>query len=312
VSPSDSRRSELNGAIAAAVGSTSVGFVPFFIIGLQQAGVGTVSSLSWRYAVALAVLIPLALWRHRLVEEWRRGGKWLTLNALTLGVFQVYCYFSAIERLPTSVVVTIFYFYPVLALVLDRLLFGIPFGPATLASVLVIVFGVGLTSLPGLLGATLDPVGVGLVLMSALGYSFYIAAAYPVTKAVAPLASAVFIYGAYGLVFGTIAMVMGFHAPPSPELWANVLFIGTLGGALQILSFAYALPRLSSSGYAVIVCLEFVTVVLAGVVLLGERLVGVQWVGIGLVLAGIVLVRLMRAAELARRTAAVTVASKRA
>lgn len=43
-----------------------------------------------------------------------------------------------------------------------------------------------------------------------------------------------------------------------------------------------------------IVCLEVVTVVLAGVVLLNEGLIAVQWIGIALVLGGIVVARARR------------------
>ena len=286
--------SEIKAVLAAAIGSTSVGFVPFFVTGLQEAGVDTVSTLVWRYVVALAILAPLAIWRHNLVDEWRRGGRWLVVNALTLGTVQVYCYFKAIETLPTSVVVTIFFFYPVLTLVLDRVLFGIPVTAAAIGAVALIITGVGLISFPGLVGATLDPTGIMLSVLTAVGYAAYIAAAYPVTKTVAPLASAVFIYGSYALAFGAASLVHGFKLPPQPELWLNILFIGTLGGALQILSFSYALPRLASSGYAVIVCLELVTVVLAGVWLLGEQLSPLQCAGIGLVLCGILLARARR------------------
>jgi len=292
----DQRSIELKAVLAAAIGSISVGFVPMLVSELQRTGMDTVSALVWRYIVALSILVPLALWQHRLLEEWRRGGKWLVLNGVTLGVFQVYCYFKAVETLPTSVVVTLFYCYPVLALALDRALFRIPVTATMLVAVVVIVAGVALTSLPGLSGTMhLDPTGVMFAGLSALGYAIYIAAAYPYTKAVSPLASAVFIYGSFGTVFGLIAAVKGFALPVSPELWLNVLFIGTLGGALQIMSFAYALPRLASSGYAVIVCLEVVTVVLAGVFLLGERLLPIQWLGIAMVLGGILLARIRRA-----------------
>lgn len=290
----DPRSAELKAIAVAALGSISVGFVPMFITGLQKAGMSTVTSLVWRYIVALAILIPLALWRHQLAEEWRRGGKWLVLNGLTLGTFQVFCYFKAIETLPTSVVVTLFYFYPVMALALDRFLFQIPVRLTTVLGVMTIVAGVALTSAPGFAGATLELTGVLFVAMSALGYALYIAAAYPVTKTVAPIASAVFIYGAYAVSFGIAAYVEGFSFPSAEHLWLNVLFIGSLGGALQILSFSYALPRLASSGYAAIVCLEVVTVVLAGVLIIGERLDAIQWLGIALVIGGIFLSRASR------------------
>jgi len=288
------RSVELRAVAVAAIGSISVGFVPFFVTGMQRAGVDTVSSLLWRYLVALAVLVPLCLWRHSLVDEWRRGGKWLVLIGMTLGTLQVFLYFKSLETIPTSVAVTIFYFYPVLALAIDRLLFAITITPATVLAVAVIVVGVALTSLPDLLGAVLDARGMLLALLSACGYAIYIAAAYPLTRQVSPIASAMFLYGSFGAVFGAIALVKGYALPPAPVLWWNVLFIGTLGGALQILSFSYALPRLASSGYSVIVCLEVVTVVLVGVVLLGEALQPVQWFGVVMVLAGIVLARSRR------------------
>jgi drug/metabolite transporter (DMT)-like permease len=285
---------ELKAALAAAIGSISVGFVPFFVTGLQRAGIDTVSTLLWRYIIALAILVPLALWRHQLIHEWRRGGRWLVLNGMIAGTLQVYCYFKAIETLPTSVVVTIFYCYPVLTLLLDRVLFGMRVTAVTLVAVATIVLGVGLTSLPGFAGATLDPTGVTYAALAAVIYAIYIAAAYPITRNVEPIATAVFIYGSFAVVFGAVASVSGFALPPTPDLWVNVLFIGTVGGALQILSFSYALPKLASSGYAVIVCLEVVTVVLAGVVLLGERLVPIQWLGITLVLVGILVARRRR------------------
>jgi probable blue pigment (indigoidine) exporter len=291
---SDPRSAELKAVAVAAIGSISVGFVPMFVSGLQTTGMNTVSALTWRYIVALSVLLPLALWRHHLVEEWRRGGKWLVLNGLTLGTLQVFCYFKAVETLPTSVVVTLFYFYPVMALAVDRFLFGFPIRTTAALGVGTIVAGVALTSSPGFASATLDPQGVIFVAIAALGYTLYIAAAYPVTKRVAPIASAVFIYGAYLVAFGLAAGIQGFSLPSAPHLWLNILFIGTLGGALQILSFSYALPRLAASGYAAIVCLEFITVVLAGVFLIGERLEAIQWAGIALVLGGIFLSRASR------------------
>jgi len=278
----------------ASLGSISVGFVPMFVSELQKAGMSTISALVWRYIVALAILLPLALWRHKLADEWSRGGKWLVLNGLTLGTAQVFCYFTAVETLPTSVVVTLFYFYPVMTLAVDRFLFGLPIRPTTILGVVTILAGVALTSSPGFASATLDLRGVFFVVLAALGYTVYMAAAYPMTKKVAPIASAVFIYGSYLVSFGIVAFFHGFTWPSEPHLWLSVLYIGSLGGALQILSFSYALPRLAASGYAAIVCLEFVTVVLVGVFLIGEWLTPIQWIGIVLVLGGIFLSRASR------------------
>jgi drug/metabolite transporter (DMT)-like permease len=76
--------------------------------------------------------------------------------------------------------------------------------------------------------------------------------------------------------------------------WARLFAIATVGGALQISSFAYALPRLSASGYSIIVSLELVTVTILGVAVLGEDLTLVQSIGIALVVIGIIVERLLR------------------
>lgn len=226
MSNSDSQSVELKAALVAAIGSISVGFVPFFAVGLQRAGFDTVSLLLWRYIIALAILVPLALAFHRLADEWQRGGRWLMLNGLLVGTFLVFCYFKAIETLPTSVVITIFYCYPILTLALDRVIYRMPVSTVTLVAVGTIIIGVALTSLPGLVGAKLDPRGVAFAAMSAVAYAIYVATAYPFTRNVAPIASAVFIYGSFAIAFGVATLFSGLATPPRPELWLNLLFIG--------------------------------------------------------------------------------------
>jgi drug/metabolite transporter (DMT)-like permease len=287
---------ELKAAAAAAIGSICVGFVPLFFSGLQKAGLETASVLFFRYAIALVVLVPVALARSPgIADEWRRGGAHLFLNGLVLGSAQTFCYFKAIETLPTSVVVTVFYTYPLATILIDRFVFRLPLYGSTIVAAFAVLIGVALTSLPGLGGARLDPTGLTFAAGSAIGYAVYIAIAYPATQRVSPFTSATCIYASMATAFGLVALSRGISLPPTPELWLSLLFIGTLGGALQILAFSYALPRLSSSGYALIVSLELVTVVLAGVLLLGETMLAIQGADIVLVLAGILFERLMRA-----------------
>ena len=104
------RSIELKAAAAAATGSICVGFSPLFVSGLQKAGLETVSILFMRYVIALVFLLPLALWQAgALGAEWRRGGRWLYVNGITLGALQTFCYFRAIETVATSIVITVFF-----------------------------------------------------------------------------------------------------------------------------------------------------------------------------------------------------------
>ena len=111
---------------AAALGSSLVGTVPYFAIGLYHGGMDVASVLLGRYAIALMILIPLAVWTSPgLRAEWNAAGRGLFLNGLTLGVAQTYTYFRAVESFPSSVVITVFFVYPMIMLVVDRYLFSI-------------------------------------------------------------------------------------------------------------------------------------------------------------------------------------------
>jgi hypothetical protein len=56
------RGGEARAVAVAALGSSLVGTVPYFAIGLYRSGMDVASVLVWRYWIALVVLIPLAWW----------------------------------------------------------------------------------------------------------------------------------------------------------------------------------------------------------------------------------------------------------
>jgi drug/metabolite transporter (DMT)-like permease len=282
--------------LAAAVGSICVGTVPTFAIGLYKSGIDVSSLLFWRYWLALSLLIPLAIYTSAgLATEWRNSGRGLFINGITLGVFQTFGYFRAIETLPSSIVVTIFFTYPMFAVLLDQVVYGRKARWPTLLAVLLIFVGVVLTGWPHLRLGEVDPVGLICALLTPLAFSVYIAIAYRFTREATPFAGAAFIYLGLACGFAIVTLVLGLKLPVGPEGWLRLLAIATVGGVLQISSFAYALPRLSASGYSIIVSLELVTVALLGVVVLGEHLSLLQSVGIVLVVTGVIVERLLRA-----------------
>jgi drug/metabolite transporter (DMT)-like permease len=301
------RGGEVRAVLVALLGSSLVGSVPMFATGLYRAGMDVQSLLFWRYAIALCVLWPLAIrFSSSLGQEWRLGGMALFLNALTLGMLQTYTYFRAVEGMPSSVVVTIFFTYPILTLALDRFLFGKPVATGSLAAVALVFTGALVTGWPALSFAGGDPIAVACAILTPVGFSIYIAVAYRFTLRTSALAGAAFIYSGMAVAYASIVLATGLKPPQGATGWASVLWIAIVGGALQISSFAYALPRLSAGAYSIIISMELVTVVLLGVAVLGEVLSTWQAMGIALVAAGIVADRLARA-----RTAVGAVAGDR-
>lgn len=265
-------------------------------IGLYAQGLSVPSVLFWRYWVALVVLWPLAfLTSPNLGHDWRQARRALFINGATLGMLQTFTYFRAVQALPSSVVVTIFFAYPVITLVIDRVVFGRIARAGSVAAVAMIFLGALLVGWPSLRFDTGDPLALACAIATPLLFSVYIAIAYRFTRQVSHFAGAASIYSGLATGYALVALVMGLGVPSGLSGWGSVLAIGLIGGALQISSFAYALPRLSSSGYSIIVSLELVTVVLIGVLILKEPLSSVQAGGVLLVAVGIVTDRIARA-----------------
>lgn len=287
---------ELKAVAAALIGSTLVGSVPMFATGLYKDGMGAASLLFWRYWIAMAVLLPLALWTSPSVrDDWKRAGRGLFFNAITLGAFQTFTYFRALESLPSSIVVTIFFTYPILTLAFDRFIFRLPVGLGSLLAVGLVFCGALLTGWPSLSLAAVDPVGIGCAIATPIVFSAYMAISYRFTRQTSPFVGAACIYGGLAYAYAMVAMLFGLTLPSNAGGWGSLLWIGIFGGLIQISAFAYALPRLSSSGYSIVISIELVTVVLLGVLVLGERLSTIQMAGVGLVVLGIISDRILRA-----------------
>ncbi|MEO8651281.1 MAG: DMT family transporter [Hyphomicrobiaceae bacterium] len=280
----------------AAFGSSLVGTVPYFAIGLYHGGMDVASVLLGRYCIALIVLIPLAVWTSPgLRAEWSAAGRGLFLNGLILGVLQTYTYFRAVSAVPSSVVITVFFVYPMIMLAIDRYLFSIPVRWSSIAAVGLIFTGAMLAGWPSLSLGNADPIGIFCVLATPFVYSAYVAIAYRYTRQASPFAGASAIYLGIGLGYAIIVAFSGLKLPADAGAWRSLLAIAIVGGVIPVVSFSYALPRLSGARYSIIVSLELVTVVMIGVFLLGEKLSPIQFAGIALVGVGIIADRLVRA-----------------
>lgn len=287
--------SELKAVLIAVVSSICVGMVPFMARELQTSGVDTISLLCLRCGVGVCVLVPLAAMRGQFPGPVSRRNALALYGGGLFAAFQSFCYYKSMETVATSIAGTIFFAYPIFTLFIDRFVLGQIVPRSTVIAVLMIFLGVVLASLPSLHGAKAGGFGLFLVALTPLLYATYITVTYGFTRSVPTFTAAYLIYLGQLTAFGSAALMSGLKLPETATGWLAVLAMGTIGGSLQVASFAYALPRLSSSGYAVVVSLELVTVVMLGVALLGEHLTAAQVAGIALVLSGVLLDRLLRA-----------------
>jgi drug/metabolite transporter (DMT)-like permease len=282
-------------ALAAIAGSVMVGFMPILARHLYADGIDAPSMLWWRYAIALpALMIAAAATRLDVVAAWR-GRAWrIALVGATLGAGQTICFWESIKTLDTSVAVLLFYTYPALTLVVDRVFFKRPIRARAALCVALILVGAGFITLPGLRGGTIDPRGLAWAIPSPLIYVFYLAANSVLLRRQPPLAGALCLYLGMALTFGVTCLYQGLDVPREPDTWLVLLCVALGPGALTITLFSYSVPILGASSYAIIANLELVTVVTVGISLLGEPMSPERAGGGALIVAGIVGYGLLR------------------
>jgi drug/metabolite transporter (DMT)-like permease len=133
------------------VGSILYGTVPYFSVSLYKSGLNAESVLFLRYWCGLAVIAPIA------VLSGRRGPKpalasalLVALSAALIGTTYVLLYFEALYRIPSSIAILLFFTYPLLTLLLERIVFRTPVPPVMSAAAILIAIGSGLTIGKGL------------------------------------------------------------------------------------------------------------------------------------------------------------------
>jgi len=263
--------------------------MPILAQHLYAEGIDPPSMLLWRYAIALpAPLMAAAATRTDLVAAWR-GGAWrIVLVGTTLGAGQTITFWESIKTLDTSLAALLFYTYPALTLVLDRVLFNRPIRRSAALCVAIILIGAGFITLPGLRGGTIDLRGLAWAIPSPLIYVFYLAANSVLLRGQKPLAGAVCIYSGMALAFVAIGIATGLDVPGTAHAWSLMVLAALIPGALVITLFSYSVPRLGPSSYAIIANLELVTVVIVGVTLLGETMSPERAAGGVLIIGGII------------------------
>ena len=261
-------------------------------VGLQRSGIDTASMLFWRYFFALSLLLPIALLlRQKLRAGWSEGGRSLFLTSLTLGAFQTFCYFRAVEFIPTSVAVLFFYAYPLMTLLLQRVLQGRQAPVQTLFACLLILAGAAAMAHGALWQAELPLAGVLLAAIVPVSYGFYAIRMATLAGRLPSLSGAIFIQCGLLSSYAAMTLFSGLRMGGDAWAWLHLFAIASIGSAIPMFIMAYSLPRLGAAGFGVMSSFELVTVVFFGVLLLGEELSPTQWIGVACVLAGMMIYR---------------------
>jgi drug/metabolite transporter (DMT)-like permease len=297
-SPARAPRSvQLTGALMCAGSAAAFGAMAIFGKLAYDAGVGVLTLLMVRFALAAPPLWGLWALRGR-----RRAGSRLPRGrrlaiAFALGAIgytaQAALFFVALTRIDAALTALVLYLYPSFVTIAAAAL-GRDSLDRVRAAALVLAFGgLVLVLFTGASGEV-DALGVALALCSALSYTAYILISETAVAGTDPLSlSALVCTGAAtslvlaGLVSGRADL--GFDAIG----WLWLAAIAAVSTVLAILLFFAGLSRVGPSRASIISTVEPLVTVLLAFVVFGEALTAAQLLGGALVLASVVLLQTM-------------------
>jgi drug/metabolite transporter (DMT)-like permease len=267
-----------------ALSAASFGAMAVLVKIARAAEVDLFSILALRFAIASAVLVPLAAARKARLPTARVVAALLLLGGIGY-VAHSFCFYTALEYSSAGLAALLMYLYPALVALGGAIFFGDRLGKARLAALALAFAGTVLAIDPG---GSARPLGMALALACAAIYATYILVCSRVTRGVDPMvSSSVIIIGA-AIIYGAIAAVRGSPLPGTSGGWIAVLAIALISTAFAIAAFFAALERIGPTPAAIGSTLEPAVTVALGAAFLGERLSPMQLVGGALIVAAVI------------------------
>ena len=277
--------------------SVTFGLIPLFTLPLMHAGLASDSILFYRFITAtIALGLMIVVKKESFKVVWRDVPIIVVLAVFytASSMFLLYGY----EAMGAGVATTLHFTYPVFVTLLMLVIFRERASWVTWTAVVLAICGVAKLSLDGT-ELKLDPMGVVIVLLSAVGYASYIIA---VNKSrVRDMHSrklAFYVFVLTTIIFG-IKNMLGDGVQPLPDAWSvvNVVLLAVAPTVISNITLLLAVRNIGGTLTSILGALEPVTAVCIGALVFGEAFTLSEAIGIALILTAVVLVILNRSIQ---------------
>ena len=304
-SPDGARRAEVTGAAFIALAAVCFGTLGPLSRVAADAGVSSLTLVTWRAAVGAAVVavfiaarMAAGSARPAALRDIPRRDRWFMLAAAVANTLLNFSVFVAFGRISIALALLVFYLYPALVALVSVIWFGERLDGVRWTA-LAISFGGLVLVLAGAEGGVgrVDPLGIGLAFVGGLAQVFYVLAArHGFAHVPGPQAAALTMGGAAGLYLVIAALtgaVGGLVAPiaSASALWP-VLVAGVIGAGIPTVAYITGIRRLGPSRASILAMLEPVVGVLLAAWVLAEHPTVVQLAGGALIITAAVLLQL--------------------
>ncbi|HQA28145.1 MAG TPA: EamA family transporter [Brevefilum fermentans] len=242
----------------------------------------------WRFTIAAPVLWLILLFRKKpigkaLKRPWR---------FLVLGCVYAASNFSAIfavQRLPSSIYIIIFFIYPSLV-ILYSMIRGSAVPRLVWLGLPLSMVGMLLASIDFSSTFVVDPIGVLITVVNAGAVATYMILSEKVFANVDDKLAGTAVVFTGAMLSGCILIpVLGISAPTTPQGWALLGSLSIFGTLIPILAMNYGLSLLTAARGASIIAGQPVVNILLGMLVFNEKLTFQQWIGGGLVILAVIL-----------------------
>ncbi|RAP36253.1 hypothetical protein B1207_08890 [Legionella quinlivanii] len=193
-------------------------------------------------------------------------------------------YFQASKHIGSGLAMIIFYTYPVMVMITNKMVFRISI--SKLYYPVLLMIGCGLILLThGSINGNLDLSGILFSLIAAFLYALYIICGKKSPVPALP-ASLMLCLGCLPTCFFAAWLEQSFSVPNGFHNWINLLGLSILCTALPIMCLLKGLQYLNTVQASILSVLEPIFVLLFGMLLLGEQINLIQMAGVIVLLGG--------------------------
>lgn len=277
---------EHKGVLYAISSGLCFGLLGYFGVTLMHAQLSVYTMLFWRFVVGSVVVGLLLIPHYKTMFRQPKELFKVFLYGVSFYSITAILYFIACKYISTGLAMVTFFTYPVIVILLNKLLYKAEIPKSYYGAVALILLG--MLFLGGNQEVKCDFFGLSLGIASAVSYAAYLIVSKNST--VSPLISTLVVsLGCVVTCFVGAYMGGSFFVPHDFNMWMNILALGTLCTALPILLLLKALKYISSEKASLLSVLEPIFVLIFGVLLLDETISSTQMIGVAIVLLGALL-----------------------
>ncbi len=281
------------GYILALISSAAFGLIPLFSLPLLHAGMSAESVLFYRFFFgALLMGCVVLARRYPLAGPLSELGRLAAMSALYM--LAALLMILGFAYLPSGVAATLQFLYPVMVMLIMVIFFREKLRLTTVCAILLALCGVFL--LGGGMGdnKAVQPLGVVLLLLSALSNALYIVGLH-VAK---PRKMTGLVVTFWVLAFGALICLANalatrtFSLPDTLEELGVAFLLAAVTAALSNLTLVLAVQRIGSTMTSVLGVMEPPTAVCVGILIFNEPSSAGLWIGMSLICLAVLVVML--------------------